>query len=112
MAKKKDKTDTVASGQPDSSPDAQKAVAKFDGWNLIHAQDPVVTSAAGPAGSAQSITPGHFIAVKRADPNTLVEMAAETVERLVFQIEEWERSRPVENQPPPTEEQVMNSAKA
>lgn len=84
-----------------------------NGWQLAHAQ-PARTANDSPTGAAEA---GNFIALKR-DPNSQgdapVEMGAQSLEQLEDMIAEWERARPGDpnDQPPPDEQALRNSAEA
>lgn len=93
---------------------AQKIVDKAgDGWQVFHAQPATTQQASGFAGgvAALTVTSASYIAHKRVD-TTLVEAQGDSPEQLADRIADWERGRASTEPTVPTDEQIMNSAKA
>lgn len=90
--------------------DAQKAVSEYDGWQILHEQEPRAVTATGPAGTVSVVHPSRYVAGKREGLG-VHEISNETLEGLKKDIEEWERQRPSTTVQQPTEEQLMAAAK-
>jgi hypothetical protein len=110
----KNETQTPSQAQASERDKAQKIVDKAgDGWQVFHAKPATAAQAQGFGGgvAAMTVTPASYIAHKRLDA-TLLEMHGETPEQLAERIADWERGRPAAEPTQPTEEQILNSAKA
>jgi hypothetical protein len=90
--------------------DAQKVVEKYDGWQLTHEAAP---RSVNTGHGTFLVEEGQFIASKRVDL-TVHDVFASSPEQLADRIEAYEQARPDPNATPvgPTEEQLLNSAKA
>lgn len=97
------------SASADPTKEAQAAVDKVaDGWRVDHAQ---AAQAISTDAGTVLVKPAEYRAYKRGD-TSLIEASGDSPEQLAARIEDWEKSQFPTEPGTPTEEQIMNSAKA
>jgi hypothetical protein len=102
----------AAAGKSDPVAEAQSAVdGVAEGWRVDHAQAAQIATTEG--GAVVSVRPAEYRAWKRSPAgDTLIEVTGDSQEQLAARIEGWEASQNPTEPGQPSEEQIMNSAKA
>lgn len=91
---------------------ADKAVAGYDGWQILHQADAQVAAAKAPdGGTVQTVSPAVYVAGKRVGLG-IVEFTSSSLDDLKAKIEGWEQAQPASEPASASEEQILNSAKA
>jgi hypothetical protein len=107
-----DKKEAPAAGKSDPVAETQSAVdGVAEGWRVDHAQAAQAIQTSD--GMVVGVKPAEYRAWKRS-PNgdTLIEVTGDSSEQLAARIEDWEASQNPAEPAQPSEEQIMNSAKA